>query len=39
MSDLKRYIEKRVKRDRCFAEGFETGYALRVTPKMSAYLP
>jgi HTH-type transcriptional regulator / antitoxin HipB len=27
MSDLKRYIEKRSKRDKHFADGFETGYA------------
>ena len=27
MSDVRRYIEKRTKRDRGFAEGFETGYA------------
>ena len=27
MSDVRRYIEKRAKRDKSFAEGFETGYA------------
>jgi len=27
MSDVKRYIEKRAKRDRGFAAGYETGYA------------
>ena len=27
MSDVKRYIEKRAKRDKGFAEGFETSYA------------
>ncbi len=27
MSDVKRYIQKRAKRDKSFADGFETGYA------------
>jgi ribosome-binding protein aMBF1 (putative translation factor) len=27
MSDVKQYIEKRTKRDKSFAESFETGYA------------
>ena len=27
VSDVKRYIQKRVKRDKGFVEGFETGYA------------
>ncbi len=26
MSDVKRYIQKRAKRDKGFADGFETGY-------------
>jgi len=28
MSDVKRYIEKRAKRDKAFADGLETGYAV-----------
>ena len=27
MSDLKKYVDKRKRRDTAFAEGFETGYA------------
>ena len=27
MSDVKRYIQKRTKHDKSFADGFETGYA------------
>jgi len=28
MSDVKRYIEKRAKNDKAFADGLETGYAV-----------